>query len=172
MRNGLIEGPRRSPARWFCDHRGSELCEEITALPEYYPTRTETALLGTLCEALRAQVGEGRAVVEFGSGSSTKTPIILECLRPSAYVPIDISGDFLRESSRALSARFPDLLVPHFEAGSTRPPTLQLTISDAPQLGFFPGTTIAHLTPHALVALPRPIHPLRVEAVHAGHEAA
>ena len=153
--NGLMARPRAIPARWFYDHRGSELFEAITALPEYYPTRTETALLGTLCEALRAQVGEGRAVVEFGSGSSTKTPIILECLRPSAYVPIDISGDFLRESSRALSARFPDLLVLPFEADFTRPLTLPRTIADAPKLGFFPGSTIGNLIPHAAVDLLR-----------------
>lgn len=153
--NGLMARPRAIPARWFYDHRGSELFEAITALPEYYPTRTETALLGTVCEGLRAQVGEGRAVVEFGSGSSTKTPVILECLRPSAYVPIDISGDFLRESSRALSARFPELLVLPFEADFTRPLTLPRTIADAPKLGFFPGSTIGNLIPHAAVDLLR-----------------
>lgn len=153
--NGLMARPRAIPARWFYDHRGSELFEAITALPEYYPTRTETALLGTVCEGLRAQVGEGRAVVEFGSGSSTKTPIILECLRPSAYVPIDISGDFLRESSRALSARFPELLVLPFEADFTRPLTLPRTIADAPKLGFFPGSTIGNLIPHAAADLLR-----------------
>ncbi|PZQ60481.1 MAG: L-histidine N(alpha)-methyltransferase [Sphingomonas taxi] len=152
---GLARRPRAIPARWFYDHRGSQLFERITDLPEYYPTRTETALLRGMCPELRDIVGEGRAVVEFGSGSSTKTPIVLRCLRPSAYVPIDISGAFLRESARALSDAFPDLLVLPFEADFTRPLTLPHTIATAPKLGFFPGSTIGNLIPHAAVDLLR-----------------
>jgi L-histidine Nalpha-methyltransferase len=152
---GLARRPRAIPARWFYDRRGSELFEAITDLPEYYPTRTETALLARLCPELPALIGEGRAVVEFGSGSSTKTPLLLEAIAPSAYVPIDISGDFLRESSRALSARFPNLLVLPFEADFTRPLTLPRTIADAAKLGFFPGSTIGNLTPFAATDLLR-----------------
>lgn len=152
---GLARRPRAIPARWFYDRRGSELFEQITALPEYYPTRTETALLETLCPELPAIVGEGRAVVEFGSGSSTKTPLLLHAIEPSAYVPMDISGDFLRQSSRLLSARFPDLLVLPFEADFTRALTLPRTIAPAPKLGFFPGSTIGNLTPHGAVDLLR-----------------
>lgn len=152
---GLARRPRAIPARWFYDHRGSELFEEITQLPEYYPTRTETALLRSLCGELPQLTGEGRAVVEFGSGSSVKTPIVLECVKPSAYVPIDISGEFLRESSRTLSAAFPDLLVLPFEADFTRPLTLPRTIAGAPKLGFFPGSTIGNLTPWAATDLLR-----------------
>ncbi|MEH3047383.1 L-histidine N(alpha)-methyltransferase [Sphingomonas adhaesiva] len=152
---GLARRPRAIPARWFYDHRGSQLFEEITALPEYYPTRTETALLQSLCPELRELTGEGRAVVEFGSGSSTKTPILLDCVHPSAYVPIDISGDFLRESARDLAQRFPDLLILPFEADFTRPLTLPRTIADAPKLGFFPGSTIGNLIPLAAIDLLR-----------------
>ena len=152
---GLTRRPRAIPARWFYDRRGSELFEAITDLPEYYPTRTEAALLGAIGPEIAARVGEGRAVVEFGSGSSTKTPLLLAAIRPSAYVPIDISGDFLRESSRALSRRFPDLLVLPFEADFTRPLLLPRTIADAQKLGFFPGSTIGNLTPHAAVDLLR-----------------
>ena len=152
---GLARRPRAIPARWFYDRRGSELFEAITDLPEYYPTRTETALLARLCPELSALIGEGRAVVEFGSGSSTKTPLLLEAIAPSAYVPIDISGDFLRESSRALSERFPDLLVLPFEADFTRPLALPRTIARAPKLGFFPGSTIGNLTPFAATDLLR-----------------
>ena len=108
---GLERRPRAIPARWFYDRRGSELFEAITDVPEYYPTRTETAILRTACPEVAALAGPGRAVVEFGSGSSTKTPILLKAVAPSAYVPIDISGEFLRESTRTLSAAFPDLLV-------------------------------------------------------------
>ena len=153
--SGLARRPRAIPARWFYDHRGSQLFEQITELPEYYPTRTETALLQSLCGDLRAAVGEGRAVVEFGSGSSTKTPILLECLNPGAYVPIDISGDFLRESVRPLAQRFPELLILPFEADFTRPLTLPRTIEDMPKLGFFPGSTIGNLIPLAAIDLLR-----------------
>ncbi len=152
---GLARRPRAIPARWFYDRRGSELFEKITDLPEYYPTRTETALLESIGPELVARIGVGRAVVEFGSGSSTKTPLVLGAIRPSAYVPIDISGDFLRESSRALSNAFPDLLILPFEADFTRPLTLPRTISTAPKLGFFPGSTIGNLIPRAAVDLLR-----------------
>src|SRR5688572_6500645 len=82
------------PARWLYDRRGSELFEEITRLPEYYLTRTDMALLEAHCGEVARIVGPGHAVVEFGSGSSAKTPIVLQAVAPAAYVPVDISGDF------------------------------------------------------------------------------
>lgn len=152
---GLTRRPRAIPARWFYDRRGSELFEKITELPEYYPTRTERAILESACPDVARIAGKGRAVVEFGSGSSTKTPILLRCTEPSAYVPIDISGDFLRESSRALSQAFPELLVLPFEADFMKPLTLPRTIADAPKLGFFPGSTIGNMIPLMAVDLLR-----------------
>ena len=152
---GLERRPRAIPARWFYDRRGSELFEDITALREYYPTRTETAILERICPEVADIAGRGRAVVEFGSGSSVKTPVLLRCTAPSAYVPIDISGDFLRESSRVLSAAFPDLLVLPFEADFMRPLTLPHTIADTPKLGFFPGSTIGNMIPLMAVDLLR-----------------
>src|SRR4051812_11932002 len=88
--DGLSQGKKAIPARWFYDRRGSELFEEITALPEYYPTRTESALLAAHSGDVGRIVGNGRAVVEFGSGSSLKTPLLLAHVAASAYVPIDI----------------------------------------------------------------------------------
>ena len=152
---GLERRPRAIPARWFYDRRGSELFEDITTLREYYPTRTETAILERICPEVADIAGRGRAVVEFGSGSSVKTPVLLRCTAPSAYVPIDISGDFLRESSRVLSAAFPDLLVLPFEADFMRPLTLPHTIADTPKLGFFPGSTIGNMIPLMAVDLLR-----------------
>ena len=152
---GLERRPRAIPARWFYDRRGSELFEKITDLPEYYPTRTETALLEAIGPELAERIGAGRAVVEFGSGSSSKTPLVLNAIQPTAYVPIDISGDFLRESSRTLSAQFPNLLVLPFEADFMHPLTLPRTIANAPKLGFFPGSTIGNMTPFAAVDLLR-----------------
>ncbi|MFN3777114.1 L-histidine N(alpha)-methyltransferase [Sphingomonas parapaucimobilis] len=144
---GLERRPRAIPARWFYDRTGSELFEAITDLPEYYPTRTETAILKTMCPDLVEHVGKGRAVVEFGSGSSTKTPVLLRCVEPSAYVPIDISGDFLRESARGLQQAFPDLPIHPLEGDFMRPLALPAVVADAPKLGFFPGSTIGNMTP-------------------------
>ncbi|MGP7795488.1 L-histidine N(alpha)-methyltransferase [Sphingomonas sp. CLY1604] len=152
---GLERRPRAIPARWFYDRRGSELFEDITALPEYYPTRTETAILETICPEVAGIAGRGRAVVEFGSGSSTKTPVLLRCTEPSAYVPIDISGAFLRESSRVLSQAFPNLLVLPFEADFMRALVLPQAVADAPKLGFFPGSTIGNMIPLMAVDLLR-----------------
>ncbi len=151
--DGFARRPRAIPARWFYDRRGSELFEAITELPEYYPTRTERAILETACPEVAEIAGHGRAVVEFGSGSSTKTPILLSAVSPSVYVPIDISGDFLRESSKALSAQFPDLLVLPFEADFMRPLSLPRTIAATPKLGFFPGSTIGNMIPLMAVDL-------------------
>lgn len=152
---GLERCPRAIPARWFYDRRGSELFEQITDVPEYYPTRTETAILRRIGDELGARLPAGAAVVEFGSGSSAKTPLVLDAVTPSAYVPIDISGAFLRDSSRALSAAYPGLLVLPFEADFTQPLSLPKTIADAPKLGFFPGSTIGNLIPLAAVDLLR-----------------
>jgi len=152
---GLAAHPRAIPARWFYDHRGSELFEAITDLPEYYPTRTERALLEACAPQVAQHVGAGRAVVEFGSGSSAKTPLLLGAVDPAAYVPIDISGDFLRESASALGQCFPGLPVHPVEADFTHPIALPPAIGAAPRLGFFPGSTIGNLTAHAAIDLLR-----------------
>ena len=143
------------PARWLYDRRGSELFEEITRLPEYYPTRTETALLERHSNEIAAMVGTDEAVVEFGSGSSTKTPLLLRAVHPAAYVPIDISGDFLRESAEALRAEFPDLPIHPVEADFMRRIELPAEIAAAAKLGFFPGSTIGNLVPRTAVDLLR-----------------
>ena len=152
---GLSARPRAIPARWFYDGRGSELFEAITELPEYYPTRTETAILHRACPEVAARIGTGGAVVEFGSGSSTKTPILLGAVRPDAYVPIDISGDFLRASSAALAADFPDVAVLPVEADFLRPLALPAAVAGLRKLGFFPGSTIGNMVPVQAVDLLR-----------------
>ena len=105
------------PARWLYDRRGSELFEDITELPEYYPTRTETKLLEDHGSDFAKAIGAGRAVIEFGSGSSVKTPHLLHAVKPAAYVPIDISGEFLEHSAAMLQDDFPDLPVYPVQAG-------------------------------------------------------
>jgi dimethylhistidine N-methyltransferase len=143
------------PARWLYDRRGSELFEAITALPEYYPTRVEMGLLAAHCREVAAIAGADEAVVEFGSGSSAKTPILLEAVEPSAYVPIDISGDFLRDSAAALQERFPKLAILPVEADFMRPITLPEQVRGATKLGFFPGSTIGNMVPRTAVDLLR-----------------
>jgi L-histidine Nalpha-methyltransferase len=152
---GLSQERKAIPARWFYDRRGSELFEEITRLPEYYPTRTETALLKAHCAEVGMLTGAGRAVVEFGSGSSLKTPHLLSRVHPAAYVPIDISGDFLRESAAALAGTFPELSVLPVEANFMQPVRLPKSVGDLPKLGFFPGSTIGNLVPRSGVDLLR-----------------
>lgn len=151
-----FRGVRRAiPARWLYDRAGSELFEAITNLPEYYPTRIETALLERYCGEVAAAGGEGRAVVEFGSGSSMKTPHLLRAVRPSHYVPIDISGDFLRESADSLSEEFPAINVLPVEGDFMQPITLPQAIADTPKLGFFPGSTIGNMVARTSVDLLR-----------------
>jgi len=152
---GFAMRPRAIPARWFYDRQGSELFEAITALPEYYPTRIETALLEAHAGEIARLVGPGRAVVEFGSGSSTKTPHILSAVEPAAYVPIDISGEFLRASAAALAEDFPKLHIEPLEADFTRPIDTPDAILHLPRLGFFPGSTIGNMVARTAVNLLR-----------------
>ena len=164
--SGLV-GPRRAiPARWFYDERGSELFDDITRLTEYYPTRVETALLEDCRTDIAAQVGAGRAVVEFGAGSATKTPLLLEAVAPSAYVPIDISGDYLRDAAATLQAKFPTLPVFPVEADFTNGVVLPSDIDDAPRLGFFPGSTIGNFIPRSAVDLLRHMRAILGQGAH------
>jgi L-histidine Nalpha-methyltransferase len=152
---GFRTRPRAIPARWFYDFAGSELFERITELSEYYPTRIETELLARHAADVAKIVGPGRAVVEFGSGSSTKTPHVLEAVAPAAYVPIDISGDFLRESAAALASDFPKLSILPVEADFMFPITPPAEIMGLPKLGFFPGSTIGNMVARTGVNLLR-----------------
>ena len=152
---GFRMRPRAIPARWFYDFQGSELFEQITGLPEYYPTRVETALLERIAPEVASLVGPGRAVVEFGSGSSIKTPHLLGAIAPAAYVPIDISGEFLRESAAALASDFPKLSILPVEADFMHPIEAPREIARLPKLGFFPGSTIGNMVPRTAVNLLR-----------------
>lgn len=142
---GLAEMQKAVPARWFYDDAGSQLFEDITQLPEYYPTRAETEILTTHSADIADLIGPDRAVVEFGSGSSVKTPLLLSAIHPSAYVPLDIAGDFLRASADALSAKFPGLPVWPVEADFMRHVALPPEVTGIDKLGFFPGSTIGNM---------------------------
>lgn len=142
---GLAEPQKAIPARWFYDDAGSALFEDITQLAEYYPTRAETEILSTRSAEIAGLIGPGRTVVEFGSGSSVKTPLLLSAIQPSAYVPLDIAGDFLRASAAALAEKFPGLPVWPVEADFMRLVELPTDVAELPKLGFFPGSTIGNM---------------------------
>ena len=152
---GLSERQKAIPARWLYDEAGSELFEEITGLPEYYPTRAETEILEARGAEFRGLIGPGRAVVEFGSGSSVKTPLLLGAIEPAAYVPLDISGDFLRAAAADLAAKFPGLAVYPVEADFMREVALPEAVRTLPKLGFFPGSTIGNMVARTAVDLLR-----------------
>ena len=152
---GLSQPQKAVPARWLYDDAGSQLFEDITALEEYYPTRAETEILEHQGDAFAKAIGPGRAVVEFGSGSSVKTPLLLRAIAPSAYVPIDISGDFLRQSAAQLAAKFPSVEVFPLEADFMREVTLPSQVAGCAKLGFFPGSTIGNMVPRTAVDLLR-----------------
>jgi dimethylhistidine N-methyltransferase len=147
--------PRKSiPCKFFYDTRGSWLFEEICRLPEYYPTRTEIAILEENSDDIAAQMGPHCRLIEFGSGASQKVRILLQALdRPAAYVPVDISREHLREAANSLAEDFPSVPVVAVCADYTRPFALPpLPGAKGKRVGFFPGSTIGNFEPDAAVA--------------------
>jgi dimethylhistidine N-methyltransferase len=152
---GLSQEQKAIPARWLYDDAGSQLFEDITRVPEYYPTRAETEILTDNAAAFARLIRPGGAVVEFGSGSSVKTPLLLEAIAPAAYVPLDISGDFLRQAAADLAGKFPGLPVHPVEADFMKPVHLPAAVAAMRKIGFFPGSTIGNMVPRTAVDLLR-----------------
>ena len=146
---GLSAHPKRLPPKHFYDAAGSRLFERITALPEYYPTRTELRILADHAEEIAAFIPNGAALVEFGSGSSTKVRLLLDKLpRLAAYVPVDISAEFLDDEAARLGDEFPHLSIVPVAADFTRGFVLPRGLARHPLAGFFPGSTIGNLERH------------------------
>jgi dimethylhistidine N-methyltransferase len=145
---GLSQPQKSLPSYLFYDARGSELFEQITRLPEYYPTRTEAAILETAAAEIAAATPPGSVLVEFGSGSSRKTEILLDALAGlSAYVPIDVSLSALDAAAMRLARRFPGLPVLPTAGDFMAPLILPQRLAKQPRLGFFPGSTIGNFPP-------------------------
>ncbi len=146
---GLGGTPKSLPCKHFYDRRGSELFDQICELPEYYPTRTEAAIMRQHAADIAAAIGPGAALVEYGSGSSTKTRLLLDQLiRPAAYVPVDISAEHLHTTARSLAAAYPGLDIVPVAADFTKPfglPTLPREPSHV--AAYFPGSTIGNFVP-------------------------
>ena len=142
--------PKRLPPKHFYDAAGSRLFERITTLPEYYPTRTELRILADHAEEIAAFIPNGAALVEFGSGSSTKVRLLLDKLpRLAAYVPVDISAEFLDDEAARLGDEFPHLSIVPVAADFTRGFVLPRGLARHPLAGFFPGSTIGNFEPGA-----------------------
>ena len=153
---GLRASPKSIPCKYFYDGTGSVLFDAICALPEYYQTRTEMMLLRRHAREIAGLIGEESELVEFGAGSPRKARILLDAMaKPCGYMPIDISGDYLRDAADGLRAEYPHLhltpLVGDFTGGLRLPP-LQ---GAARRAGFFPGGTIGNFRPDAAMALLR-----------------
>ncbi|MEU3571416.1 L-histidine N(alpha)-methyltransferase [Kitasatospora sp. NPDC036755] len=148
VQHGLTSRPKWLPPKWFYDARGSELFEEITRLPEYYPTRAERAILTARAGEIAAATG-ARTLVELGSGSSEKTRLLLDALRAlgtlETYVPVDVSESALTAAGGALAAEYPGLAVHGVLADFTA--RLGLPPEGGPRLVAFLGGTLGNLLP-------------------------
>jgi len=153
---GLTATPKRLLPKYFYDGAGSALFEQITELPEYYPTRREIGILEEHAGDIAALIPPGAALVEFGSGSSTKTRKVLSTAASlAAYVPVDISAQFLQQQAAELRREYPKLAVLPVAADFTRPFELPDAVRIMPRVGFFPGSTIGNFEPHETAAFLR-----------------
>ena len=148
---GLQQPQKSLPCKLFYDERGSRLFDRITELDEYYPTRTELAIMEQHVGEMTTLLGSGCLLVEYGSGSSTKTRLLLDRLEaPAGYVPIDISAEHLARSAAALTAEYPHLEVLPVCADYTRPFDLPTPSRPAARsAAYFPGSTIGNFEPEA-----------------------
>lgn len=145
---GLKQSPKRISAKYFYDQAGSELFEAITQLDEYYPTRTEIQLLKDYRQNIIEQAGENAVLIEYGSGASTKIRLLLDALKPKAYVPLDISKDFLFDSAIELRQQFPWLEIHATCLDYRQPATLPRGLSPrAKKVAFFPGSSLGNFAP-------------------------
>jgi dimethylhistidine N-methyltransferase len=162
---GLGQSSKTLPSRWLYDAHGSELFEEITQLPEYYPTRTETGILSYFSGEIAEFCGENAVVLEYGAGAAVKTELLIQALhRPQLYVPIDIADDFLQQTVTRFRRRFATLDTRPITADFTAEFLLPGWIPSARRVAFFPGSTIGNLNATEVAAF------LRRMRLHVGLE--
>ena len=153
---GLSSRPKWMAAKHFYDAEGSKLFERIMQLPEYYPTRSEMQTLRENAGAIASLVPEGAALVEFGSGSNAKIRLLLEAApQIAAYVPVDISAEYLEGQAQELRRDFPKLKIFPVAADFTKRFDLPAKVRAMPRVGFFPGSTIGNFEPLAAVSFLR-----------------
>ena len=153
---GLSATPKRLLPKYFYDEIGSQLFEDITQLPEYYPTRTELKILRENAPAIAGLLPRDTALVEFGAGAATKAKILLEAApQISAYVPVDISAQFLGGEAAKLERDIPRVAIYPVATDFTKPFELPAAERRRPCVGFFPGSTIGNFEPHEATELLR-----------------
>lgn len=148
VRHGLAQSPKTLPPKWFYDAKGSDLFDQITRLPEYYPTRTEASILQDRAADI-ADASGADTLVELGSGTSEKTRLLLDALRDSGalkrFIPFDVDPSVLRDAARALHAEYPDIEI-EVVCGD-----FERDLGIVPKVGrrmvVFLGSTIGNLTP-------------------------
>jgi len=146
---GLKRRPRAIPPKFLYDARGSELFDRICGLPEYYLTRTETGILDRHAGDIARRAAAGCALIEFGSGSSVKSRLLLDAMRDklALYCPIDISREHLDRTAASLRRDYPGLRIEAVCADYMAPVDLPAIAGALPKVGFFPGSTIGNLEP-------------------------
>jgi len=170
MLAALSQRPHRISPKYFYDAEGSRLFDRICELPEYYPTRTELRILERSVGEMAALAGPGAEIVEFGAGSLRKVRLLLDAFdAPRRYVPIDISGEYLRDAAAILRREFAGLEVEPVVADYTQALALPESPAAGRRIGFFPGSTIGNFTPdEALAFLTRAAEVLRGGALVLG----
>lgn len=148
---GLRQTPRRIHPKFFYDTHGSQLFDRITEQPEYYPTRSEKEILRRYRHVIAAHSGTGRVLIEPGSGSGEKVALLIDALRPSAYVAIDIAGDHMHLANQRLIQQFPDLECHAVAADHCKMLTLPRELPGAERLVFYPGSSIGNFDPQDAV---------------------
>ena len=144
---GLTATPKYASPKFFYDRRGSELFDSICQQPEYYPTRTEEAILSAAAADIAEVVGRDATLIELGSGASRKVRLLLEALHPACYLGVDISREFLLQSTRCLAVDYPWLEVHAACTDFSRPMTWPEGLSGERPVAFFPGSSIGNFTP-------------------------
>ena len=155
---GLSLPQKALPPKYFYDARGSRLFEAICRLKEYYPTRSELALTRRRIGEIARFSGRRCTLIEYGSGESRKSRLLIEALRPSTYVPVDISADALRIATAKLRRRFPWLAIRAVHGDFSRPLKIPVAQGRGRRVVYFPGSTIGNLTPeeaHAFLRMTR-----------------
>jgi L-histidine N-alpha-methyltransferase len=153
---GLSHPQKSLPPKYFYDAAGSRLFERICRLPEYYVKRAELALTRRHLASVARFAGRGCELIEYGSGESLKTRLLIRALRPAAYLPVDISASALQAATERLSREFPWLHITPVHGDFSRP--LELPSSKRRRIVYFPGSTIGNLTPeeaHAFLSMTR-----------------
>lgn len=158
--DGLISEQKTINPKYFYDHRGSKLFEKITQLDEYYPTRTELTILNNYAQDIAQLLEPGSLIVEPGAGNCTKIEYLLEAIRPSIYVPQDVSEEFLQKSAQRLSERYPWLKVHPIVSDFSDPIELPENYQKFEKHVFYPGSTIGNFEPEDAVIFLKQMHKL------------